>query len=167
MKKIILVLLILNFTSTFSQNEKPNRKEFTLTIPVDGEKYYEQKVVKSPYFVKDDILQIYSGEKIFVEVEIKKKKILSMKVVDKNLNKDKTLIIELSQETKDNKHELMMLIITNPFKYNLEYKAGMFVVGGKNWVNTSVIPVRAKLKAFETWRDPIITLVLNDWKLIK
>ncbi|NJK98670.1 MAG: hypothetical protein HC905_30475 [Bacteroidales bacterium] len=71
-----------------------------MKLPVDGEKYYEQKVESTPYFVKEKILQIYPGEKLFIEVETDKKEITSMKVVKKKLNPEKTIEIEFTQTVK-------------------------------------------------------------------
>ena len=167
MKTKIILTLILSLTYGFSnaQNEKTNREEFTLKLPVDGEQFYEQKVENSPYFVKENTLQIYPGEKLFIEVEVNKKEIISMKVVKENLNPNKTIEVELTQNTKDRKNESMMLKIVNPFKKDLEYKAMMFIVGHDKWINTNVLPVMSKLTGYETWTDVIITLVLSDWKL--
>jgi len=169
MKNRIILSVILSLLSliTFSQNDNPFRKEFTLKLPVDAEQFYTQKVPKSPYFVNDKILQIYPGEKLFIEVEKTKKEITSMKVVKENINPDKTIIIELTQNVKDNKNESMILKIINPFDKDLEYKAMMYIVGQSKWIDTSVFPVKAKLTGFETWRDVIITMVLSDWKLNK
>lgn len=159
------ILLSISFAFAYSQNEKVNRDEFNLKLPVDGEQYFEQKVASSPYFVKEKTLQIYPGEKIFIEFEIEKKEIVSMKVVKENLNPEKTIEVELIQTVKDRKSEMIMLKIVNPFKKDLEYKAMMFIVGHDKWINTNVLPVKSKLTSYETWTDVIITLVLTDWKL--
>ncbi len=164
-KTIIVMLLSLNFTFTYAQNEKPNREAFTLQLPVDGEHYYEQEVQNSPYFVNEKILQIYPGEKLFVEVETKKNEIISMKVVKENLNPEKTLEINFTQKIEERTSQLMMLEIINPFDYDLEYEAMMFIVGNNKWINTNVLPVKAKLSSFEMWNDVVITLVLTEWKL--
>jgi hypothetical protein len=163
-KVIMTILLSISFAFTYAQNEKVNRDGFTLTLPVDGEQYYEQKVVSSPYFVKEKALQIYPGEKLFIEAEIEKEEIISMKVVKENLNPEKTIEVKFTQTVKDGKSEMMMLKVVNPFKKDLEYKAMMFIVGHDKWINTNVIPVKAKLVAYETWPNVIITLVLTDWK---
>lgn len=166
MRIIILTLLLsINFASIYSQNEKTNREGFSLKLPVDGEQYYEQQVEPTPYFVKEKVLQIYPGEKLFIEVEVNKKEITSMKVVKENLNPNKTIEIKLSQTVEDNKNKGTMLKITNPFKKDLEYKAMMFIVGHDQWVETNVFPIQAELTGYEMWSDVIITLVLSDWKL--
>ncbi|MFT5818950.1 MAG: hypothetical protein ACI8ZM_000171 [Crocinitomix sp.] len=164
-KVLLSILLSLTVSFSFAQNEQPNREEFTLKLPVDGKQFYEQKIEKSPYFAKANVLQIYPGEKLFIEVELKKKKITSMKVVKENLNPEKTIKIEFTQNTKDGKSESMMLNVANPFKMDLEYKAMMFIVGNDKWINTNVLPVRSKLSGYEMWQDVIITLVLSDWEL--
>ncbi|PCJ64880.1 MAG: hypothetical protein COA58_11440 [Bacteroidetes bacterium] len=165
LKTLLTIILSLTLGFTYAQNEKTNREEFVLKLPVDGEQFYEQQVDKSPYFVKENVLQIYPGEKVFVEVELKKKEITSMKVVEKNLNPEKTIEIEFTQNTKDRKSESMMLKIVNPFKKDLEYKAMMFIVGHNQWIDTTVLPVKSKLTGYESWTDIIITIALSDWKL--
>ena len=88
-KTLLTILLSLTLGFSYAQNEVTNREEFTLKLPVDGEQFYEQKVEKSLYFVKENVLQLYPGEKLFIEVEIKKKEIISMKIVKENLNPEK------------------------------------------------------------------------------
>ena len=163
MKLLLTILLSMSFAFTFAQNERTNREEYSLKLPVDGDHFYEQKVKSSPFFVKENVLQIYPGEKLFIEAEITKKEITSMKVVKENLNPERTIEIEFTQTTKDRKSESMMLEVVNPFKKDLEYKAMMFIVGQDKWINTNVLPVKAKLTGYETWSDVIISLVLLDW----
>jgi len=164
-KILLTILLSLTLGISYAQNEKTNREEYILKLPVDGEQFYEQKVENSPYFVKENVLQIYPGEKLLIEVKIKKKEFISMKVVKKNLNPEKTIEMEFIQNTKDKKSESMMLKVVNPFKKELEYKAMMFDVGNNQWIHTSIIPVQPKLTGYETLTDVIITIVLSDWKL--
>ena len=162
---VAIAICLVGSVTAFAQNEKVNRDAFILQLPVDGEQYYEQKVESSPYFVKEKVLQIYPGEKLYIEVEVKKNEIISMKVVNENLNPEKTIEIEFTQKVEDRKNEWMMLRIENPFKKDLEYKAMMFIVGHDKWINTNVLPIQAKLSGYETWPDVIITLVLTEWKL--
>ena len=163
-KIIFTILVSMNFYFTFAQNERLTREAFTLKLPVNGLEFYEQKVQKSPYFVKENILQLYPGEKVFIEVETNNNEITSMKSVKSNINPKKTLKIEFTQSTKDRKSKFMMLEIENPFKKELDYKAMMFIVGHDKWISTNVYPVKAKLAGYETWSDVIITLALSDWK---
>jgi len=165
MKNPILILLTLSSFLCSSQNDKPQRSAFTLKLAVDSVQFYEQEIKASPYLVKEKVLQLYPGEKIFIEVETNKTGIVSMKTVSENKFPEKTLIVELTQRTKNKKHEYMMLEINNPFKKELKYKAMMYIVGHNKWIPTNVLPVKYQ-GAYETWSDIIITLVLSDWEFL-
>lgn len=167
MRKIFLVVLLLTFGKHYSQTEKTNREAFELKLAVDSIHYYQQDVKVSPYFVKEKILQIYPSEKIFVEVELKKDTIFSMKVVHKVTNPEKTITIDFSQTIEGRKSNGMILDVQNPFKKILNYKAAMFVVGAKDWHETSILPVQPNLSGIEMWNDVIISLVLYDWTVKK
>lgn len=163
--KILLVLMFsVSFQIIYAQNNKVNREEFILKLSINEEEFYEQKVESTKYFVNDKVLQIYPSEKLYIELETYKNEITSMKVVKENLNPEKTIKIELIQNVKDKKNEMMMLKIENPFNKDLEYKAMMFIVGHNNWIKTNVLPVKANFISYETWQDIIITLVLTEWK---
>lgn len=166
MKKNLL-LLILNIISVnfYSQNEKPFRENFTLELSVDTLNYYKQEIKKSPYFVKEKMIQIYPSEKVLVEVEIDKDTIANMKVVKENLHPEKTIVIDFNQRKDGRIHRSMMLKVENPFDKKLIYEAGMFVVGHNQWISTSIMPVHKKLMGIELWNDIIITLILSDWRL--
>jgi hypothetical protein len=164
-KILSMSLLYLAIGNLNAQNEKTNRNEFVLKLPIDGESLYQQKIESTPYFVKDKVLQLYPGEKLFIEVEHLKKQIIKMSVVKKPINPDVTIEVSLIQNVKDGKSESMMLKISNPFKWDLKYKAMMFIVGQDKWILTNVLPVKANLSSIEIWNDVIITLVLSDWEL--
>lgn len=167
MKIIVTLFTILFFQVSIAQNLNPQREAFTLKLPVDGVNYYEEQIKAGPYFVYKNILQIYSSEKLNIEVELKNDTIFSMRTVKENLNPENTIEIEFSQTVKDGKSEMMMLKVKNPFNQKLEYKAKMYIVGHNKWINTSIIPVPPHLIGFETWPDVIITLALDNWKLTK
>jgi len=166
-KNKILFSLIICLISTFcfAQNDKEFRDEFTLKISVDSVQFYQQEVPKSKYFVKDGVLQIFPGENLFIETETNGNEITAMKVVKENLNPTKTIELKFYQTTEGRKHEQMMLEVKNPFNKELNYDAMMFIVGHKDWIKTSIIPIKPKLMNFEMWNDVIITLVLSNWRI--
>jgi hypothetical protein len=166
LKKLITPLLILMCVGILKgQNEKPNRESFNLTVVLDSINFYEQIVDKTPYFVQNHILQIYPSEKLNIEVEIQNDTIHSMKVVNENLNPNKTIIIDFKQEVNGKEHGSMILSVMNPFDKNLIYDAKMYVLGGTEWIPTSIIPIMPKLTNFELWNDIILSLVIDNWKL--
>ena len=167
MKKItIIVSFIFTTALSFGQtNDLLKRDAFTLNIAVDDTNFYKSEINTSAYVLPDNTVQLYPGEKIYVEVELVKKEIKSMKTVKENLNPEKTITISFSQQTDGKKHKGMMLKIENPFNKKLEYKASMFLMKYNKWASTTVLPIPPKLESFETWPDIIVTLALTGWEL--
>jgi hypothetical protein len=163
MKNILLITLFLHSLCN-AQNARPEREAFILKLAVDGEQYYNMEVNKTPYFVKEKILQIYPGDQLLIETEIKGDTIFSMKVVAENKFPKKTIILNFAQEIEGRAHLQMMLSVTNPFDKSLIYDAAMYRVGKDSWSKTSIIPIRPGLINFETWADIIITLILENWR---
>jgi len=158
---LLLAFLLLSIFS----NAQEKRKAFTLEIAADETQQYEAAIPESPYFVKDNILQIYCGEKLLVECEVVNNKITAMKVVYENTNPERTIEIDFSQSAEDRSKINTKLIVKNPFDRNLMYDALMFTPLGQEWKKTSIIPIRPKLMNFEMWPHAIVTLVLENWRL--
>ncbi|GGI56056.1 hypothetical protein [Winogradskyella haliclonae] len=164
-KTLLTQLISLNFLLLYGQNDKPERNAFLLRVEIDSVNYYQQEVIKSPYFVKEKILQIYPSEKLYIETEIKSDSIFSMKTVNENLNPEKTIIIKFNQNTKGRLHDGMMLSVKNPFNKTLKYEALMYLNGGTEWIPTSIIPIRPNLENYELWNDIILSIVLVEWRI--
>ena len=164
MKKL-LVIISFFFFNFISAQDKIDREAFKLNLAVDSEQYYSMNVPKSPYFVKEKILQIYCSERLFVETEIKSDTIYSMKVVKENKYPEKTIEISFTQDNKDRNNIVTMLNVKNPFNKTLKHDALMFTPLSQKWKSTSIIPIRPNLQNFESWPHAIITLVLDNWRL--
>lgn len=163
--KIVVLIINLFFVSTlFAQI---NRNAFTLEIAANETQQYSVEINEGPYFVKEKILQIYCGEKVFIECEIAADTISTMKIVAENSNPTKTIVIEFTQDSKDRTKINSMLTVKNPFNKKLNYDALMFTPTSQEWKSTSIIPVQPKLMNFETWPHAIITLVLTEWRFEK
>jgi len=164
--KVTTLILSFVFTTAlaFGQtNDLPQRDAFKLNIAVDDSNFYNADIKSSAYVLPDNTIQLYPGETIYVEVELDKKEIKSMKTVKENLNLEKTLTISFSQQTGGKVHKGMTLKIENPFNTKLEYKANIFLMKYNKWAPTSVIPVQPKLTSYETWPDLIVTIALSGW----
>ena len=166
MKKTTFALLILSMVC-YSQNQKIDRKPFKLELVADAENNYSANISKSPYFVKEKVLQIYPGEELNIETEIKGDSIFSMKVVDKISFPEKTIKLKFIQNVTDRKNTQMILSVVNPFDKKMVYDAKIYTVGGQRWSPTSIIPIEPKLVGYETWPDVIATMALEKWRFIK
>ena len=164
MKNLLIFVTIFFFNFTKAQ-DKINREAFKLDLAVDSKQYYSTDVPKSPYFVKEKILQIYCSEKLLVETEFKADTIYSMKVVEKNKYPEKTIEISFTQDDKDREKIITILNVKNPFNKTLKYNAMMFTPYSQKWKGTSIIPIEPKLQNYESWPHTIITLVLDNWRL--
>jgi len=165
MKKLLLIIIFFISYSVYCQNEKAERNAYHLEIAADETRQYAMDVKQSAYFVKDKVLQIYCGEEILVECEIENDTIKSMKVVEKNINPNKTITINFNQNTEDRKQIKTDLLVKNPFQKKLLYDAFMFTPKSQQWKSTSIIPIKPTLQNYEMWPHSIITLVLQNWRL--
>ena len=136
-----------------------------MSLPVDKNSVYEEDIKATPYVMPDKTVQIYPGETIYLEVRQDSGKIVSVTAVKEIKDPTITLTIKLTQSVKKKVHEMTLLEVHNPFSNRLNYKAVMFLMRQKKWVNTNVYPVEPKLSGFETWPDVIISLGLGDWTL--
>jgi hypothetical protein len=164
MKKTIFLIILFLSISLYSQNDKPKRSSYKLEIAANETQQYAADIPESPYFVKEKTLQIYSGEKIFVECEIQDDSISKMKVVEKNINPQKTIIIDFTQNAEDRKSIRTDLRVKNPFNKKLNYNALMFTPISQQWKKTSIIPIYPNLENFEMWPHAIVTIVLENWR---
>ena len=145
-------------------NDLPRRETFNLNIAVNNDNFYCVEMLSSEIVLPDNSIQIYPGEKLFIEIEYVKNEIKRMKSVKKNLNPGMTLVISFSQKTDGKIHKEMILKMENPFKKKLIYRANMFLMKPNLWEQTSVIPVVPKRISYETWSYIIITLALSGWE---
>jgi hypothetical protein len=167
MKKALLLIssLVLAFCSYGQNNESPNRAAFKLTLAVNDTNYFASDIKESAYILKDNTVQIYPGESIFIEADFEDKTVKNMHCVKSNIHPEKTITISFDQKIEGRKPEQMILKVQNPFDAKLEYKAHIYLLKQKRWVETDVLPVRPKIIGFETWHDIIVTIALSGWKL--
>lgn len=161
MKKIVLIINLFIVSTSIAQS---NRQAFTLNIAANETQQYKADIQESPYFVKEKILQIYCGEKVFIECQISGDTISTMKIVEENINIKSTIEIELTQNSEDRKNISTMLVVKNPFQKKLNYNAIMYTPLSQTWKTTSIILIQPNLMNFETWPHAIISIVLEGWR---
>jgi len=160
---LFTVALIGTFSSLGQDSAQLRRIPYKLSLPVDKHSLYEEDIKATPYVLPGKTIQIYPGETIYVEVRQDSGKIISMTAVKEVKDPTRTLSIKLIQTVKKKVHEMIVLEIHNPFTSRLTYKALMFLIPQKKWVETNVYPVEPGLSGFETWPDVIVSLALGEW----
>jgi hypothetical protein len=163
--KSLLIACLLSFIYCTAQNTIEKRKAYVLELAANETQQYTTEIGEGPYFVKEKVLQLYCGEKVFVECEVINNSIVSMQVVAQNRNPERTIEINFTQDSKDRKQIQTMLEVINPFAKDLLYDAIMLTPNSKNWSKTSILPVKAKLTSYESWPHTIVSLALINWKL--
>ena len=118
MKKLLLIILILNSILCFSQEQLKKRKTFALNIAADYKRNYTANIPEMLFFVKDKELQIYPGDSLFIETEIKNDTIFSMKIVDTIINPKNTIKLTFKIDDSDRNNITSTLEVQNPFDKN-------------------------------------------------
>lgn len=165
MKKYFFLAFLLYALHISSQNDKTDRPDLNIKLYVDSTHFYNEEVKGGAYFTAENVLQIYPTEKVFVEAEVNKFGINSLKTVANNLYPEKTIVIEFYQEPKGNKHGSMKLKITNPLEKNLKYKIKTLGINTDKWQSREVKAVSARGSSTETFNDIVLKLVITDWEL--
>lgn len=166
MRRILfsMIFLLTSYMSFSQSNDLLARSAFTLKLPIDKTHFYQANIAPSNYILPDNTIQIYPGEKLYIEFKVKKSKIVDMKSVREIKDSTKTIEISLTHVDKDSIYSRTMLDIQNPFNKDLIYKASMYLMKNNKWVPTNVYPVRSNLRSFEIWPDVIVTMALSGWE---
>lgn len=163
---IIFLTFFLSCCMSFCQsNDLPTRNAFTLKLPIDKTHFYQAEITPSNYILPNNTIQIYPSEELYIEINVKRNKIVDMKSVREIKDSTKTVVISLTHVEKDSIYSTTMLDVHNPFKKDLIYKAKMYLMKYNKWVPTNVYPVRSKLSSIEIWPDVIVTMALTGWEL--
>jgi len=151
--------LVLTTFAAFAADEVVFREPFTLKLSVDDEHYYEQRFPRTPYVIEGGVY-LFKGERIGVTLLVHNGKVSAVRY-QPDLSKADA-IFELSQGSGSERSPAMMLTIENRTKFTLSIQALMTIPGGKEPAETSILPVGAGLKNFESWPHPIVQLLLHD-----
>jgi hypothetical protein len=165
-KILILIVTSLIIYQGYSQTDKSNKRPaFDLKLFVNDDQFYNAPMAESNYIINDSIIQIFPGEKLFIEAAVVNDKLTNFRVVNEIKDKNKTIVLDFQQRTKGKVHEQMILTIENPFDKEIYYKAKMNLMKTNRWLDTSVYPVRARLKSIEMWPDLLTSLTLVGFEL--
>jgi hypothetical protein len=167
-KKVLLLVfcLLIEFIS-YGQSVQMsnNRPDYKIQLAVDDNMVYESIIKGSKYIIIDSVIQIFPGEKLYVESEIANSKFKSFRTVPMIKDSSKTLIIEFLQEVQGKKHEQMILMVYNPLNMDLSYNAITEVMINKQGALTSNIPVLARSKSYKKWPDIVTSAILTSFRL--
>ena len=163
MKHILIITALLFSVQMFAQ-EEVLRPEKTLKIAIDASNYYTTDLDESYYQQDENSFQVYVEDVVFVELELKKKKVISLTVVEENTNPERTVVFDFSQKTKGALHQAMILRVTNPFEYSLTFSTEKMGID-ELWSPTKVGYFQPNMLGYEYWNEIIASLLISDIKL--
>jgi hypothetical protein len=136
------------------------RAPFLLKLEVDKGHYYEQQFDKVPY-VADNNVYLFVKEKFGINVTIANDQIMG---VSYQPNPKKSDVWFIFTQENSPSGPMMMLVTQNKLKHRLSFDALMTNPGQKGIFKTSIIPIDASLSNVESWPDPIVQLVLRNFR---
>jgi hypothetical protein len=136
------------------------RSPFDLKLRVDKDHYYEQKFDRVPYVAAGDVY-LFVGEDFGVNVTITGDQVSAITYQQNAAKAD--VEFKLTQEKAPNGY-MMLLVTRNRLKRKLFFDALMTVPGKTGIYKTSVLPVEPNLSNFESWPNPIVQLVLQNFR---
>jgi hypothetical protein len=128
-----------------------SRPEYKIQLAVDGDILYEATIKASKYVIMDSVIQIYPGEKLFVEADFKRDNLTNFKIVPNIVDNSKTITLEFLQEVSGKKHKQMVLTVDNPFNQKIEFNAIISRMIDKTTSITPNLTAPASSKSSYTW----------------
>jgi hypothetical protein len=113
-----------------------------------------------PSTIKDKVT-IKLGQKLAVQFEQQGDALSRPRGVEKAADKPPTVTFDFRKQ-----NDMLFLITRNPFAKDMKFRALARHEGRKDYLETSIVPVKAGLLSFELWQEPIEELVLFDFKLL-
>jgi len=160
----LLCLLASSFNTYADEPPVPMRAPFVLTLHVDKDHYYEEKIGAMPY-VHENGVYLMKGDKFGVSLAVQDGKLQQVTYQPDIEKADVTF--DFRQEVDAGQDGMMMLTIHNRTSHQLTMRALMTVPGQKGTAETTILPVEPGLTNFESWPHPIVKLLLHDIEIGK
>lgn len=114
-----------------------------------------------PYVI-DGVVSVIAGETIYVEAVPHGSTLAELRFVPAIANPDRTVTLKFEQSLGIG----MVLTVTNPFSEPLKYSAGIHRPGYDEFHRTSICPVMPGVRTWEHWPEPLVQLLLFDFRFI-
>ena len=169
MKLPVVVLMLFAVLTTFAQQDtmsSPRRQAHQLSLPVADKVQYKYDVPAGLFVRNNDTLQLFPGEKVFLEVNHNGREIKGVKAVQQISEPLRTLTISFRQVADSTTHKNMLLTIDNPFDKQLQCTMLLGVILAKRWERGGALNIPPG-KTAQAWPQILISLSLQDWAFTK
>lgn len=141
----------------------------------------EVKKEENKYVFEGNVIKIFAGQRIIVSTSNKTGKLSGLKLMDSSStkllefskmpvyimsqNSQKKICIDFNILKDDSGSPMTILLVNNPYKGTLSYKARIFSRKSNQYVETSIMDVFSKLSGVESWPYEINDIILYDFEL--
>ncbi len=161
---LFLILLCSASFDAFSQTYKPYREAYLQAMYVDSSHYYGQELDSTPFIGKDNILQLYTGETLFLEAVINNKQLSSIRSIEHDSLHKPSFEVDLIQQAKGVMHSSVTLSITNNLKKDVWVMVSAFEIGKTDWTEDKPLYIPKGKTATVVWKEPIASALISEWK---
>ena len=137
----------------------------TVTLVLDEEREMRQQLPPFPY-VYQDVIYVMPGDDFRVTGEVQGDRLVNLRVVKEGESPPHALRVRFSQEVESGTTHHMVLALDSTLPRALRYAASMLPAEGPGFQPTRSCPVLAGKSAYESWQQPLRTLVLENLRLV-
>lgn len=138
------------------------RPPFDLKLHIDKKPDYTEHFDRTPYVSGNQVF-VFPGERFGINVTLKDDKIAAIAFEPEGTKND--IEFHLTQETITPDLTIMVLVTHNGLKRTLLFDARMTIPKEKASFDTSITPVEPGQSSYESWPNPIIQLILTNFRL--
>jgi hypothetical protein len=138
------------------------RPPFDLNLHIDKKPDYHEHFDRTPYVSGNQVF-VFPGERFGINVTLKDDKIAAIAYEPEGAKSD--IEFHLTQETITPQLTIMVLVTRNGLKRKLLFDARMTIPNEKAPFDTNITPVEPGQSSYESWPNPIIQLILSNFRL--
>ena len=140
---------------------------------------YKINKQENKYVFSENSIKIFDGQRIFISTKNQTGRLEGLKLVDTaeskikdysklmtyvlRQNGEKNICIDVNIVIDDNKKSQTVLIVNNPYKGTMSYKAKIFSKKENDYIETSIANVEPGISGIELWPYPITDFILYDF----
>jgi hypothetical protein len=162
---LFLMLLCSTAVQSIAQVYKPYRQAYLQAMYVDSSHYYGQELDSTPFIGSNNILQLYTGEQLFLEATISNKLLTTIRSVEPDSLHKPSFMVDVSQQAKGVMHESVTLSITNNLKKDVWVMVSAFELGKTDWTEDKPLLIPKGKTATMVWKQPMASVLISEWKL--
>ena len=142
------------------------REPRTVTLVLDEEREMRQELPPFPYVYRD-VVYVVPGDDFRLTGEVQGDRLVKLRVVKEGESPPLALRIRFSQEVESGTSMLMVLALDSTLPRALRYTVSMLPAeSAGGFQPTSSCPVLPGRSVYESWPQPLRTLVLEDLRLV-